>query len=533
MKRYLSNRWVLSFVLLALFGMIHLYALDELPRGLHPDESGMAYDAWCLANYGVDRYLNPFPLYLINYGGGQSPMHAWLTAGLMALTQSNSTLLIRLPGAMFGLMTMAFGAAIVHELIGKKHPKAWFVFGIFYLIWPYFTMASRFGLDCNLMLGMSTAFLYTLVQAVKRDRIAWYALTGAAAGLTLYTYAISYLVMPLFLILALIYLVYMRMVKWKHVFALAIPLALIAWPLIAIQIINLFDLPEVTLFGTFTLPGLPDYRTEELGFGNLFNSLIVAIRNILLGDIYPYNTPGQFGTLYPISVPFVLIGAVTTLARFIRAIRLRQSDPIAFVLFWAVAMLFAGSLLCEGWPQPNINQMNGIFFATGACALLGIYTAVDWLRGKLRRIAIGAVACAYTTAAGMFFSWYFVERDMSFQFNGLSEEAVSFVENCEEFEGKTVHIATEYPYYLLITKTSPYVAGLGETVTYYPTYRNCDFQLTSFENALDVADVYLYDSCSPGLGEDLEADGRFQSIPIDGMTLYFDREIDLSESAGT
>ena len=203
MKRLLTDNRFLAVVLLLLFIPIHLYALGELPFGMYVDEVGMAYDAWCLANYGVDRYLKPFPVYLTNYGGGQSAMYAWLAAGLIALTGSTSTAVLRLPGAAFGLMTMTFGALVVHEIMGKKHPKAWFVFGLFYLICPYFTMAARFGLDCNLMLGMSTAFLYAVLRAAKLGRMRDYALAGLSGALTLYTYAVSYIRVALFLLFSL------------------------------------------------------------------------------------------------------------------------------------------------------------------------------------------------------------------------------------------------------------------------------------------------------------------------------------------
>lgn len=54
---------------IALF--MHFYKLADVPLGLHIDEAGMAYDAYCLANYSVDRYLNHMPVYLINYGGAE------------------------------------------------------------------------------------------------------------------------------------------------------------------------------------------------------------------------------------------------------------------------------------------------------------------------------------------------------------------------------------------------------------------------------------------------------------------------------
>ena len=33
---------------------LHFYALDKIPMAWHPDEAGSDYDAWCIANYGVD-----------------------------------------------------------------------------------------------------------------------------------------------------------------------------------------------------------------------------------------------------------------------------------------------------------------------------------------------------------------------------------------------------------------------------------------------------------------------------------------------
>ena len=45
---------------------IHCFKIGSIPYGIDVDEMGMGYDAWCLANFGTDRYLNSFPVYLIN-----------------------------------------------------------------------------------------------------------------------------------------------------------------------------------------------------------------------------------------------------------------------------------------------------------------------------------------------------------------------------------------------------------------------------------------------------------------------------------
>ncbi len=58
------------------FVLTRLFLLTSVPRGLHVDEAGMAYDAFCLANYGTDRYMTWHPVYLTNYGSGQSALYA-------------------------------------------------------------------------------------------------------------------------------------------------------------------------------------------------------------------------------------------------------------------------------------------------------------------------------------------------------------------------------------------------------------------------------------------------------------------------
>ena len=72
--------WLAAAGIALLFAVTRLWMLADIPRGLHVDEAGMAYDAYCLANFGTDRYLKHFPVYLINYGDGQSAMYAYLAA---------------------------------------------------------------------------------------------------------------------------------------------------------------------------------------------------------------------------------------------------------------------------------------------------------------------------------------------------------------------------------------------------------------------------------------------------------------------
>ena len=74
-----------GILIFALFLITRLYRLPEIPRGIHVDEAGMAFDAFCLSHYGTDRYGLSRPVYLANYGGGQSALYAYLAAAAIRL----------------------------------------------------------------------------------------------------------------------------------------------------------------------------------------------------------------------------------------------------------------------------------------------------------------------------------------------------------------------------------------------------------------------------------------------------------------
>ena len=151
-----SNRVIYFFMgLLAVF--MHFYKLGSVPYGLHIDEAGMAYDAFCLANYSVDRYLNHLPVYLTNFGGGQSALYGYLTAGLIKLTGMLNPWIIRLPGALIGMLGYFSGIGIVRKSGRKMGTSDLFFYGnipLFYYavqIWPGLQSSSGnqyiWGLD--------------------------------------------------------------------------------------------------------------------------------------------------------------------------------------------------------------------------------------------------------------------------------------------------------------------------------------------------------------------------------------------------
>ena len=160
--------------------------------------------------------------------------------------------------------------------------------------------------------------------------------------------------------------------------------------------------------------------------------------------------------------------------------------------------------------------------------MLGIFTALDWLRGNLRRAASAIVALAYAASA-VLFNWYFIERDESFQFVELPAEFLDVLEQTPEFSGRTVHFTLTYPYYCfhradLTLRARPGCAGRRGRLWKLP------LRADRLPAALDPDDLYVCTTRDPDYNLYLRDDSRFQCVQIGEMLLYLTQTFRLTAS---
>lgn len=485
MKRYHKS----NVLYLSVFGAVictalflHLFQISNIPCGINVDEMGMGYDAWCLAHFGVDRYLKEYPVYLMNFGGGQSALYAYLCAPLVRLF-GLSVLTIRLPGILLYMLALICGTRVF--LTGDKDRRKALAGMAAMTVLPSFIMLFRIGMDCNLMLAMSVIFLYLLSRAVVMQKTAAYIWAGAAGGILLYTYAISYVVMPIFVVLMLVYLLAVRKISARQVLAFGIPLALLAAPLIAVQVINMFDLPEFKM-GPFTITKLFQYRSGDIGLSNLsLTSVRKAFMSIFMFDELRYNTLPAFGTVYYVSLPFIMIGIVKSVVDFAKSIRAKTFSLNALYLIWLVLLFAAGCFM-----DANTNRLNAALAAVPVILVEGIWQAVSWAGSAgCRRIVVTVTIGAYMISFGAFCIYYFggayaKDYEKLEYFDFPLDEAVAYVENDEQCSSQTTYISSinqTYIYYLSANRISPY-----------------DFNK---DNIFDREDPFIYDKWTAGYGK--------------------------------
>lgn len=487
-KKYME--YILLAVFVLVMGFMHLYRLTSVPYGLNVDEAGAAYDALCIARYGVDRYLNSWPVYFVNFGDGQNALYIYMMAAFFKLF-GISKWTIRLPMVLASFVTAFYGC----KYINLKWPKTnrYLVFLAMYTLVPVFTMMQRFGLESHLMLMGGMISVYYSAKALQTGKAGHYLLAGLAFGITLYSYALSYIVIPVCLVLLLVYAIRIGKIDWKGVFAFVVPLAVLALPLIGVQLINYFDLPQVTI-GPFTLPKLYEYRTNELSRSSFWGNLWNILKNTLCHDDLAYNTLKKYGAMYYISIPFILVGVCVGVKNTIASFKEKQFDTAAPMLFWLVAEFVMGGFL-TGNSDPNTTRLNGIYVSWAYFLVTGLLFCYDFCKAKWQKISFGAVLCsAYLIGFLSFATYYFGPYNadvfpLKWLFFESYDEVVELLDSYEDEEWTRRPTCYNWPYvyYLLANEVDPH--ELGDLYVDYVQYKND--HINCFPNPISLDDNYV------------------------------------------
>ena len=310
-----------------------IYKFGEIPKYIGVDEAGMIYDAYCLSEYGTDRYLNSYPLYLVNFGGGQSSLCAYLVSVSIKILGTNM-IAYRLPV----LLVYLISVIVSYLLISKaKDRKTALLFTFLIITCPWNIFNSRMALDCNLYAGLFMLDLYFLNKAEKSYQ---YVIAGIFIGLTLYTYSLSWITMPIFLLVWCIYMLYIKKIKIKQIIIMGIPIAIFAMPLIYFLLVN-YGILNNTKLGIFTLPVLTEFRQNEINILNIYRTGLESLNTIFFAE----------GTIYLVYVPLFVIGYVLEFKNAIQKLKEKQYN-ISIIMIIAFTTILIG-LLTTRIPTPN------------------------------------------------------------------------------------------------------------------------------------------------------------------------------------
>ena len=383
-------------VFLLLFGcflLSRLYKLDGMIDAINADEIGSGYDALCIRDYGVDRWTIRMPVYFKNYSSGQNALYTYLAAIVFSFTDF-SLYALRLPAvicATLGFVSLyILSGLLFHRYIYRV------VTMIFMIIWPVFFMSERWALESYLLHSLLFVSMMFLCLAIESGKAGWFVAAGLAFGVCLYTYAIAYIVEPVFLLFAAGYLIWLKKVRVRDVILCAVPFFLLALPLALEQLVNARIIAPFTFWISDFVP-MRRFRGEEFRLDHIWENIKICHR-LITADDRPYNGSAKYGTMYYLSVPFILIGALFCLKRMIDSFRKKEYhfETLVFVLF---VISFAESLTVL---KLNINRSNEIYVCFLLFAVYGLICCCEHIRW------LGYIlAAAYAIVFCFFLNYYF------------------------------------------------------------------------------------------------------------------------------
>ncbi len=350
---------VLLIGLLVLAAGLRFYRLDSIPPGLHYDQAHDAILAW------ETRIGQTRPVFYTAFTG-MEPLMAYSVALVMAAL-GHTARALHITSAVYGLLTVALTYFLARDMFGGPNTgrSRWTGLLAAGLVAtsPWHLITSRNGFRAVTLPFAAALTVWALWTAFRTGRRRWYALAGAALGLTAYTYTSSRFV-PIAVGLFLLLLVRDRRFLRAHLGGLALMLGVAA---LVFAPLGLFYAQNPDYF--FVRADQTWVFSPALNKGDLWgtlreNALVVLGMFSVSGDRnWRFNIAAR-----PVLDP--LLSVLTVLGLLLFVWRAGRGDrdlaagspreglppipgwaPYAFTLIWLAVLLLPSLLSVEGRPS--------------------------------------------------------------------------------------------------------------------------------------------------------------------------------------
>lgn len=435
-------QWIIVSVVLLIGFIIRIIYLGSNPAGINQDEASIGYDAFSVLKYGIDRNNVAYPVYFISWGSGQNVLYAYLLMPFISLFGLTITV-VRIPAVIFGTLSIIIFYLLAKELNGVR-PAV--ILLILLVINPWHIMISRWVLESNLLPAFLLLGTYFLVKSFKKP--VFFIFSMVIFGLSLYAYAIDYIVLPIYMSIVFVYIILNKRVKTREFICGILILFILAAPLILMIMVNKKLLPPMTI-GIFSIPYMPGYRGAELDLNSMLHNLSIFF-NIILNqsDGLIWNSIDGFGVFYYFAVPFIIIGIYYSLKKVILNLKMNKFDASMVMIAWLLASVVPAALT-----EANINRINSIFIPLIYFCGIGIYIIISNLKESIIVITI-----IYLISFSCFSVYYFhvYPSKIDVVFNESFDKAIDYA--CKKTKGDiyiTNSVNMPYIYVLFNQKISP------------------------------------------------------------------------------
>jgi hypothetical protein len=347
---------------LAIIGLLvsRLWQLDTLPSGLNQDEAAIGYDAWALAQFGIDRNGYPFPILPMSWGSGAGGFIIYLGAIVFQFVPLTVTSL-RLMNGVIQVIT----AFVFYDLIKRKtNPTYGLIALVFIVINPWHVMLSRWNLDSNQVFSLIIIGLWLFEIGMSKNQKRYHFLALTFFALALYSYGSAIVVVPLLLLMIYGHAWLHKSMTFKTILVYGSYFLILSIPILTFYVINLFELESI-LTPWFSILRFNVLRSQSVFISfdqdvwiRIWNNLKDLTQLLTFGkDDYLWNQLPGFGIAYLYLFPFFFVGFIVN----------RKHKIHLSMYAWFVSSVVLSLILNQ-----NINRLGVLFIPYLYFLVLGL-----------------------------------------------------------------------------------------------------------------------------------------------------------------
>lgn len=457
-KQNIPQKWekVFFFLILILGIFLRFYRLATLPEGFHQDEASNSYEAFAIANYGIDRNGYPYPIYPITFGsGGGNPLLIY-TYALICKFIEPSVFSYRCIFATYGTLTLILFYFFLKKIHGNKAA----ILGMGALaVMPWHVVLSRWGLDSNYIPFWCILILFLFLCANHTQKTHLYVITAILCAVILYCYGSATFVMPFFVLFACGYSLWTKRMTIKQLIYSGIGFLIFAFPIAIFYFINVFDLPAiVTPYFSFAKFTGNHTNSTFLALDSTFpkaflENIFHLLQMLTVGcqdELWNY-VPGYF-TLYHFTFPVTFLGIYVSFKEVISDLKEKKYNNHALM-----CCMFLGATIIALMMSQNINRIIFIFLPLIYFMIVGAISI-----GKYSRYLFACVIVLFGLGSFSFVKDYFTEYGTmsNYLFMKGYGDAIVYAESIRDEDDLIIstyeNLASPFLTALLYSRTSPY-----------------------------------------------------------------------------
>ena len=433
---HIHTNTIVFWLILFISCFIRLFALGDIPAGIHQDEALIGYNAFTLLMTGADSWGIHAPVYLMGWGSGTSILYVLLTKLCFYLYGVNVWAL-RLIQAVMGCVS----CYVFYKLLRLFYSQQIALLGFFLIsVMPWSIMNSRWALDSNIEPVFWLLAFYFYCCADKHK--SWLLLSSVFYALTMYAYAGYWLFILLTLPVQYLYLLWLKKDRetFKTILFSGLLFAFLILPLGWLISVNGGWLDEYKS-AWLSVPKLLAWRSHEIGTENLLFKLTMLYKVFILqNDGWLSNVIPAYGLFYLFTPLFMLIG-IWMLGKGAQA----DFKAGCFSLNFCILLQIIVGFIYAGLIYAFSNRVNFLFIPLLVATTLGIWTL------KNKRYLFYVVIIAYVGSFACFMHTYFVKynqmlsQQAPFSFSYGLKDALAEAEKLHQIRHGDIYIL-EHPY---------------------------------------------------------------------------------------